>query len=65
MKTVIKLIFIILMMGSSLGYGQVIRDIPAQKKQTAKEQMKGWSTIFDWGFGQMACMEGRNTNSRK
>lgn len=49
MKTVIKLIFIILMMGSSLGYGQVIRDIPAQKKPTAKEQMKGWSTIFDWG----------------
>ena len=37
------------MMGSSLGYGQVIRDIPAQKKPTAKEQMKGWSTIFDWG----------------
>lgn len=47
MKTVIKLIFIILMMGSSLGYGQVIRDIPAQKKLTAKEQIKGWSTIFD------------------
>ena len=49
MKTVIKLFLIILMMGSSLGFGQVIRDIPAQKKPTAKEQMKGWSTIFDWG----------------
>lgn len=50
MKTLIKLFFIIIMMSSSLGFGQVIKDIPlAQKKPTAKEQMNGWSTIFDWG----------------
>lgn len=49
MKKGFYLAFIILLITSSLGFGQIIQDIPSQKKQTAKEQMQGWNTVMDLG----------------